>query len=117
MDRRVLDELERRLREERDSLHAQLREYGADDDHPDEQLVEFESGFADSGQATEERARVLSLIQGVRQGLAEVERAIAKVESGTGYGVCERCGEPIAPERLEALPWARLCIRCKQLVG
>jgi len=35
------------------------------------------------------------------------------VDRGT-YGVCERCGQPIAVERLEAIPWARLCIGCKQ---
>ncbi len=29
------------------------------------------------------------------------------------YGICKRCGQPIAPERLLALPEARLCVRCK----
>ncbi|MGH9170957.1 MAG: TraR/DksA family transcriptional regulator [Acidimicrobiales bacterium] len=42
----------------------------------------------------------------------EIDRAISKVEEGT-YGVCDACGAPIAPERLEALPWAVLCVRCK----
>ena len=34
------------------------------------------------------------------------------MDAGT-YGICERCGNPIAPERLEALPWAMLDIDCK----
>jgi DnaK suppressor protein len=38
------------------------------------------------------------------------------MEAGT-YGICERCGRPIAPERLEALPWAVLGIDCKQAEG
>jgi DnaK suppressor protein len=38
------------------------------------------------------------------------------MDSGT-YGTCERCGRPIAEERLEAIPWALLCIDCKKLTG
>jgi DnaK suppressor protein len=43
--------------------------------------------------------------------LADVERALSKLQDGS-YGVCDRCGADIAPERLEALPWAVLCVRC-----
>jgi DnaK suppressor protein len=42
--------------------------------------------------------------------LAEVDRALEKLESGT-YGQCDVCGEPIAEGRLEALPWAVRCVR------
>jgi RNA polymerase-binding transcription factor len=41
---------------------------------------------------------------------ADVERALAKLEDGT-YGSCDVCGEPIGAGRLEALPWAVLCVR------
>ena len=41
---------------------------------------------------------------------ADVERALAKLEDGT-YGSCDVCGEPIGEDRLEALPWAVLCVR------
>ena len=41
--------------------------------------------------------------------LADVERALAKLEEGS-YGRCDVCGEPIDEERLEALPWAVLCV-------
>ena len=40
---------------------------------------------------------------------ADVERALAKVEDGT-YGTCDVCGRPIGEGRLEALPWATLCV-------
>lgn len=46
-----------------------------------------------------------------RRELAEVEAALARIKSG-GYGVCEICGNPIRDARLQALPWARLCIHC-----
>ncbi len=42
----------------------------------------------------------------------EIDRALSKLADGD-YGVCDSCGEPIADERLEALPWATMCIRCK----
>jgi DnaK suppressor protein len=43
--------------------------------------------------------------------LADVERALEKLDEGT-YGVCDACGSPIGPERLEAIPWTALCVRC-----
>ena len=46
------------------------------------------------------------------QQLALVEAAIARLDDGT-YGICQRCGRPIAAERLEALPWAAHCIECQ----
>jgi RNA polymerase-binding transcription factor len=42
----------------------------------------------------------------------EIDRALAKLDAGT-YGICDVCGEQIAQERLEALPWATLCVTCK----
>jgi RNA polymerase-binding protein DksA len=48
--------------------------------------------------------------------LAAVEAAVARLDAGT-FGVCVRCGRPIAPERLEALPWAAHCIDCQRIVG
>ena len=40
-----------------------------------------------------------------------VDHALTKLEAGT-FGTCERCGEPISPARLEAMPAARYCINC-----
>jgi len=48
----------------------------------------------------------------VRDQLAELEHALHKFDLGT-YGLCEICGQPIEPARLEALPQARLCLSCK----
>ena len=54
-----------------------------------------------------------SLGREARTDLVDVERALQRTDTGT-YGTCEWCGNPIDPERLEALPWAVLCIDCKQ---
>ncbi|MEV0702575.1 TraR/DksA C4-type zinc finger protein [Saccharopolyspora sp. NPDC050389] len=58
-----------------------------------------------------ERAQVQGLLADARHELDELERAAARLDKGT-YGVCARCGNPIAPERLEALPAATTCIAC-----
>ncbi len=42
----------------------------------------------------------------------EIDRALEKLDEGT-YGLCDVCGAPIGPDRLEALPWAVLCVTCK----
>ena len=54
----------------------------------------------------------LALERRVKDSLAEVEHAIEKLDKGT-YGLCDVCGQPIKPERLEALPQATLCMSCK----
>ena len=44
-------------------------------------------------------------------GLERTERALAKLDAGT-YGICDRCGQPIAERRLEAMPDSVLCVQC-----
>ena len=63
-----------------------------------------------------EQQRDLALRDRNSQHLEQVEAALARLADGT-FGTCTRCGRPIAPERLEALPWAALCIDCQRLVG
>ena len=58
-----------------------------------------------------EQQRDLALRDRSRAELGRVEAALRKLDDGT-YGSCESCGNPIAPERLEAIPWAPLCIDC-----
>ena len=45
--------------------------------------------------------------------LQAIEEALWRFEKGT-YGICRDCGEPIAPARLKAIPWTRVCITCKE---
>ena len=56
--------------------------------------------------------RDLALRDRAIQQLELVEAALARLDSGT-YGACQRCGRPIAAERLAALPWAAHCIECQ----
>ncbi len=68
---------------------------------------------ADVGAKTYEREHELSLAYNARDLLAQSERALARIESGT-YGICESCGQPIGKARLKAFPRATLCVSCKQ---
>jgi RNA polymerase-binding protein DksA len=54
----------------------------------------------------------LALEKQARDHLAEIEHALQKFEEKT-YGLCDSCGQPIDPARLEALPQAGLCVSCK----
>jgi DnaK suppressor protein len=66
-------------------------------------------------EATEsmELEKRLALESRLKNLLAEVECAIQKMDAGT-YGVCDICGQPIDPARMEALPQAIMCLNCRQ---
>jgi DnaK suppressor protein len=54
----------------------------------------------------------LALEKQVKDNLIDVERALEKFNKGT-YGRCDICKKPIDPNRLEALPFATMCLNCK----
>lgn len=116
MDQATIDDLRRRLDDERQGVVAQLEDMGMDPTTGVPNGFEFEQGFADSGQATAEKARVLSMAEGLVETLREIDAALDRIRKGT-YGRCESCGAEIPPERLDARPVARLCVTCKQRSG
>lgn len=116
MDQATMDTLRRRLDEDRKGLVGQLVDMGVDPETGTPRSVSFEQGFADSGQATAEKARVLSMAEGLIESLHEVDAALARIEKGA-YGRCESCGNEIPTERLEARPVARLCVTCQRRLG
>jgi RNA polymerase-binding protein DksA len=60
--------------------------------------------------------RDLALRDRADQQLELVTEALARLDGGT-FGTCVRCGRPISPDRLEALPWAARCIDCQRLAA
>jgi RNA polymerase-binding transcription factor len=113
IEKDTLDELRAALEEQRENLRKEIVEQGGDLDS-DDASIDVERGFADSAHSTAELARLLSVMKALRANLRWVQRALTKMDLGT-YGICERCGNPIGIERLEALPWAILCIDCARL--
>ncbi len=65
-------------------------------------------------EATEssELEKRLAMEKRISGAMIEIEHALRKLDAGT-YGLCDSCGKPISPDRLEALPQASLCVDCK----
>lgn len=62
-----------------------------------------------------ERERLMTFRGELVDRRLQVQRALERVEAGT-YGICERCGKPIAEGRLEARPFVTYCIECQEIV-
>jgi DnaK suppressor protein len=76
----------------------------ADDEHdPEGATIAFE------------RQHVAALLAQARDHLTAIDSALARLDAGT-YGYCERCGQPIPPERLAARPTATRCVTCASAV-
>jgi RNA polymerase-binding protein DksA len=99
---RVLDAIENIHSENPSSLGEETEEPTFQDNH-----------LGDVATATFDREMASTLEENSTHVLGEIDAALARIEEGT-YGVCERCGEPIGDERLDALPWAKLCIEDKR---
>jgi len=69
--------------------------------------------LADQASGNNEVHIQLKLKQTDAKILQAIEEALFRMEKGS-YGICRDCGDPIAPARLEAIPWTRVCISCKQ---
>jgi DnaK suppressor protein len=69
--------------------------------------------LADTATVTLDREIDYTLEENSEQVLKAIDRALAKIETGT-FGICETCAQPIAEERLMAIPYATQCIDCKR---
>jgi DnaK suppressor protein len=72
--------------------------------------------MADQASGNNEVHIQLKLKQTDAKILQAIEEALGRIEKGT-YGICRDCGEPIAEARLNAIPWTRVCIACKEKQG
>jgi DnaK suppressor protein len=115
LDDETLGRLRDQLEQQRSDLRSEIEHQGADPE-TDELTFVDDPGFSDRSHSTEERSRLISVVRALRSNLHDVERALAKLHAGA-YGICERCGSPIATDRLEAIPWTVLCIDCKRKAG
>ncbi len=103
-----LENEQKRLIDELEQLKASIR--------PTEERREGSPFGKREEEATEslELERRLALEKQIKEQLAGVEGALRKFDEGK-YGLCEGCGKPIDPARLEALPQAKLCLDCKAI--
>lgn len=116
MDEKTRAQLKTRLEADRDRLAAEVAEIEREGH---EALSEasgennYRDHMADQGSATFARELDMTLEDNARDMLAQIDRALIRMDDGT-YGICTRCGKPIDPHRLEAVPAADLCITCKE---
>jgi DnaK suppressor protein len=83
-----------------DGVVAASRDSNADDEHdPEGATIAFE------------RSQLGALVDQAQERVTEIDAAIQRLDAGT-YGVCEKCGQQIAADRLEARPLARTCMEC-----
>ncbi len=77
------------------------------------ELSAYDNHPADLGSETFERQKDLGLKLDAGFFIGEIDDALERIEKGS-YGKCARCGTPIAEGRLEAVPWTRYCLGCKE---
>ena len=82
------------------SVFEASRDDNADDEHdPEGTTIAYE------------RAQLTAVLAAARAQLAAVDAALSRLDADA-YGLCEVCGQPIAPERLEIRPFATTCVAC-----
>jgi RNA polymerase-binding protein DksA len=108
--------LKQQLEEERAKHHGQAEalqaeaEALANEREPGDTQFDEESGEGDT--VSVERERDLALSATARQTVEDIDRALARIADGS-YGYCINCGDRIPVARLEVIPWADQCVRCK----
>jgi RNA polymerase-binding transcription factor len=99
---RVVDAIDNIHAENPGSLGDETEELTFQDNHP-----------GDVATATFDREMASTLEDNSSHVLSEIDAALQRIEAGT-FGTCQACGGPVGEERLEALPWATLCIEDKR---
>ncbi len=108
----TFDALKKRLSEQREEI---LSMYEHDLKVGQEKVDDGAEDLVDRANNAYNREFMLSLSGSERQILLEIENALERIDGGE-YGVCFHCEEKIARRRLQAVPWARYCIDCQELV-
>ncbi len=91
---------------ENDSLNKSQRDASGD-------LSGYSFHMADMGTDNFDREFTLGLVSTEQKLLYEVDEALRRLKKGK-FGLCQQCGKAIRHKRLEAVPYARLCIKCKE---
>ncbi len=99
-ERRALEHEREQTAAELERLQARIR------DQPDSPANAIDLDM-------EEREKNMALVRRLETRIDEIDNALCAMRKGN-YGICERCGRPIEPGRLKAMPEATLCIRCKK---
>lgn len=112
MNKRQLQQFRTKLQEAKETLRDRVQKAEVDGRETD---AESEArDLADQASSSYTKELLFSKSNSDRQFLQKIEDALERIEDGD-YGECSSCEEPIGLKRLEAVPWARLCIKCQEL--
>jgi DnaK suppressor protein len=118
MDKRTRERYRKILLEEKDKILNQINNLSEDtlsssqrDSSGD--LSGYSMHMADVGTDNFQRELALGLVSNEQQVLYRIDEALKRIDDGT-YGKCENCGQLIKDSRLKALPFATMCIACKE---
>jgi RNA polymerase-binding transcription factor len=103
------EELKRRLEDQQARLIEEIKSFQIDG----RDNLGYGNHQADDATDAFEQTKELSLLKNSERLLVQVQAALERFEQGV-YGLCERCGQDIDPARLQALPYAALCMVCQQ---
>jgi RNA polymerase-binding transcription factor len=76
----------------------------------------LDADFEEQAVECENDEVLVALDSSIRAEMAQIEKMLARLDKGE-YSVCEVCGDPITPKRLEALPYASRCVDCNMRAG
>ncbi len=110
MARSERDDVEGLLAERARAIRSELE--GLTEAPEDFGVIQFGKRAGDATNVAAEQLSRVGAHEQLQELLADIERAQAKLADGT-YGLCDECGQPIGDARLEALPWAAECVRCR----
>ena len=113
MDQKQRDHFEQRLLHERERAVKALRQLDNDDDE-DGSLTTYPFHLADEGTDTMEQEQefLLRSVEGRR--MIDIDEALRTLyKEPERFGQCQSCGQEIAFERLDFVPWTRLCLECQ----
>jgi len=111
MEKRELERYRKRLLEAKAQVLdrvAKVENYGREADSKGEAM-----DLADKASSSYTKEFLFSLSNTDRELLQQIDEALERIEDGS-FGICVQTGEPIEPKRLEAIPWAKLCIRAQE---
>ena len=111
MDKRRLKSYRDRLLARREGLFRQVTEAEMSSRERDLEATQDPADMAANAYTKE---LLISMSANDRGLLALIDEALHRIETG-GFGECVNCGEPVPEKRLEAVPWARYCLKCQDL--
>jgi DnaK suppressor protein len=111
MDKRRVKTFRDRLLERREGLFRQVTEAELSSRERDLEATQDPADMAANAYTKE---LLISMSSNDRKLLGLIDEALTRIEANE-FGDCVNCGEPIAEKRLEAVPWARFCVKCQDL--